>query len=314
MDSVILMEGSFGTQLEKYVGKVDGDPLWSAKFLVTEPEKCIAAHRDLVKAGTQILTTGSYQASIEGYAKYMRLDKNQALSAIKNSVKFAKEAIKREEKESGIKRCIKVAGSVGPYGAYLHDGSDYTGSYFNKITKQELIDWHRPRFEALIEEGVDLLGFETIPAMIEAEALITLLKEFPTQKAWISFSCKDNQSISSGESFYDTALKCWELGKEQLIAIGVNCLHPALVVQLFKEIRINHPEIPLIAYPNSGEHYDLNEGRWIDHSTRLPLTSYTKEWLDLGVKYIGGCCRTNDIDVKQFSKEIEKWKTSQEVR
>jgi homocysteine S-methyltransferase len=54
----------------------------------------------------------------------------------------------------------------------------------------DLITWHRPRFEALIEAGADLLGFETIPAMIEARALIQLLKEYPKMKAWVSFSCQ----------------------------------------------------------------------------------------------------------------------------
>ena len=90
----------------------------------------------------------------------------------------------------GEKIDIRIAGSVGPYGAYLHDGSDYTGSYKDKVTVEGLMEWHRPRFEALIEAGVDLLGFETIPAMIEAVALIQLLQKYPKMKAWLSFSCQ----------------------------------------------------------------------------------------------------------------------------
>lgn len=83
-----------------------------------------------------------------------------------------------------------IAGSVGPYGAALNDGSEYTGSYIEGITMEELKDWHRPRIKALVESGVDLLAFETIPAQVEGEVLIDLIKEYPQQKAWLSFSCK----------------------------------------------------------------------------------------------------------------------------
>lgn len=84
-----------------------------------------------------------------------------------------------------------MAGSVGPYGAYLHNGSEYTGSYCKEVTKEELIEWHRPRITALVDGGVDLLAVETIPCSIEALAVIQLLtKEFPNVKAWISFSIK----------------------------------------------------------------------------------------------------------------------------
>lgn len=52
------------------------------------------------------------------------------------------------------------------------------------------MSWHRPRMTALIEEGVDLLAFDTTPALDEAEILLELLQEFPNQRAWLSFQCK----------------------------------------------------------------------------------------------------------------------------
>jgi hypothetical protein len=52
------------------------------------------------------------------------------------------------------------------------------------------MDWHRPRLDALIEAGVDLLAFETIPSIKEGLALCKLLKEYPNHLAWLSFSCK----------------------------------------------------------------------------------------------------------------------------
>jgi homocysteine S-methyltransferase len=83
-----------------------------------------------------------------------------------------------------------IAGSIGPYGASLHDGSEYSGSYADSVTKEFLMEWHRPRVQALVEAGVEYLALETIPCLKEGEALVELLREFPRQKAWLSFSCK----------------------------------------------------------------------------------------------------------------------------
>jgi S-methylmethionine-dependent homocysteine/selenocysteine methylase len=56
---------------------------------------------------------------------------------------------------------------------------------------QELKDFHRPRIAAVLEGGVDLIAFDTIPVIKEAVVFADLLKtEFPKSKAWISFSCK----------------------------------------------------------------------------------------------------------------------------
>lgn len=81
-------------------------------------------------------------------------------------------------------------GSVGPFGASLCDGSEYTGSYVDNMNPKELYDWHKPRIQALVEADVDVVLFETIPSIDEANILLNILSEFPNQKACLSFSCK----------------------------------------------------------------------------------------------------------------------------
>jgi S-methylmethionine-dependent homocysteine/selenocysteine methylase len=112
---------------------------------------------------------------------------------------------------------VLIAGSVGPYGSALHDGSEYTGSYMAHASPKEMADWHRPRIQALVEAGVDILAFETIPAQSEGEVLVELLKEFPEQKAWLSFSCKVCTICykKSVTTVLDSALQLQKLGKCQ---------------------------------------------------------------------------------------------------
>ena len=64
-----------------------------------------------------------------------------------------------------------VAGSVGPYGACLGDGSEYTGSYVTggAIDAEGLEKWHFERIKRLEQAGVDLLAVETIPGGVVSQ-------------------------------------------------------------------------------------------------------------------------------------------------
>lgn len=59
-----------------------------------------------------------------------------------------------------------IYASIGPYGAMLHDGSEYTGSYCDTMTAQQLMQWHKIRIDACLEANVDGLAFETIPCLV----------------------------------------------------------------------------------------------------------------------------------------------------
>ncbi|XP_073988119.1 homocysteine S-methyltransferase YbgG-like isoform X2 [Rhodnius prolixus] len=307
--SVTLTDAGLSTQLSIYTSKkIDGHPLWASRFLLTDKDICISVHRDFVRAGSKIIRTNTYQASVPGFMKHMNVSQQDAIKVIKESVSLAKQAIAEEEDICGKKLNVQVAGSVGPYGAYLHNGSEYTGSYCKEVTKEELIEWHRPRITALVDGGVDLLAVETIPCSIEALAVIQLLtKEFPNVKAWISFSIKNESQISNGEEFAEVANTIWEVGSKQLIAVGANCVNPIYVTPLFTALIKKNATIPFIAYPNSGEIYDGVEKKWIEKDNTRKMTDFVEEWLNLGISYIGGCCRTTSNDLQEIAKKIKNW-------
>lgn len=70
-----------------------------------------------------------------------------------------------------------VAASIGPYGAFLADGSEFRGDY--GLSEEALIAFHRKRMACIVETAPDILACETIPCLDEAKALCSLLKEFP---------------------------------------------------------------------------------------------------------------------------------------
>jgi homocysteine S-methyltransferase len=194
-----------------------------------------------------------------------------------------------------------VAASIGCYGASLADGSEYKGNYGLSIG--ELKNFHRNKISILKNSGVDLLACETIPCKVEAEALIQLFQEeFPDCWAWLSFSCKDEEHVCSGDLFSD----CISLGNncKQIVAIGINCTLPKYIENLLKLAK-KVTNKPLIVYPNSGEIWDSVNHSWYKPNDLLPISKYVLLWKELGAYIIGGCCRTTPEDIYEIIKILK---------
>src|SRR5262245_20297201 len=158
---VVILDGGLATELEKRGHSLD-DPLWSARLLLDDPQAIEDLHLDYLQAGADCLTTASYQATTQGLRE-RGLRESQARSLLELSVTLADNARRRflEGHHDPRRARPLLAPSIGPYGAYRHDGSEYRGDY--GLSKRELMEFHRPRFEILGQAPADLLAFETIP-------------------------------------------------------------------------------------------------------------------------------------------------------
>lgn len=170
MTNVTVLDGGFATQLSVHVGKsIDGDPLWSARFNATDPNAVFRTHLDFLEAGAEAIMTNTYQASIEGYVEHLHLTEDTSLNLIKSTVRVAQMARNHflAKGPTNEQRSVPLlVASIGPYGAHLHDGSEYTGRYAADVCADTIQKWHRPRIDACLEAGVDVLGIETIPCKV----------------------------------------------------------------------------------------------------------------------------------------------------
>ncbi len=226
----------------------------------------------------------------------------EAEQALRRSVELAlaarDEYWRQPHNRAGRERPL-VAASVGPYGAFLADGSEYSGAY--DLDADGLARFHRRRLEILAASGADLLACETIPAATEARALVDLLAEIPGARAWISFSCRDGERLSDGTPI---AVAAAELADApQVIAVGVNCTAPRHVGSLIASLR-RATDKPIAAYPNSGERYDAREKRWLPADSARELSAAAGEWVDLGARLIGGCCRTGPRHIRALRRSL----------
>jgi homocysteine S-methyltransferase len=192
-----------------------------------------------------------------------------------------------------------VAASIGPYGAYLANGAEYTGDY--DLDAAGLAAWHRRRWHILASSGADLLACETIPAWNELEALCLLLKETPDTPAWVSFSCRDGRYISDGSPIAECAAILNEAAN--VVAIGVNCTPPRLMPELITAVR-SATNKHIIVYPNSGERYDAINNKWRGESEPATFGTLSREWRKLGAVMIGGCCRTRPSHIQQIRDRV----------
>lgn len=311
---VMLLDGALASELERR-GCDLNDALWSAKVLMENPELIGQVHRDYYAAGADCATSASYQASVEGFMR-RGLSEAQALELIALSVGIARRVrdafwSSLTASERAARPYPLVAASVGPYGAFLADGSEYRGDYRDAdgqpLGEEALARFHRRRLPTLVAAGPDLLACETIPCLAEARAIARLLPEFPGCHAWISFSARDGEHINSGEAIVDCARALD--GCAQVAAIGVNCTAPQYVESLIGEIRQGTAK-PILVYPNSGEQYDATDKTWHAAGSTNSYAAYAayaaygelaRRWHACGATIIGGCCRTSPRDIAEIA-------------
>jgi homocysteine S-methyltransferase len=289
---VIILDGGLATELAAR-GHDLSDALWSARLLEDAPQDIEAVHLDYFEAGADVAITASYQASYQGFAA-RGLSHADTDRALQRSVALARSARERfHARHPNSRRTLQVAASVGPYGAILHDGSEYRGDY--GLSEDELFAFHRPRIAALLAAKPDLLACETIPSLAEARAVVRALRLTPTARAWISFTCRDAAHTAAGDAIEQCAR---ELDAEpRVVAIGVNCVSPTLVTPLIAALRSGTSK-PIVVYPNSGEVWNADSRCWEGSAARF--TAYVREWIAAGASWIGGCCRTTPADIRQI--------------
>jgi len=287
----VILDGGLATQLEAQGHDID-NPLWSAALLVSNPGAIVDAHLAYLSAGAEIVTSASYQASRAGLNQ-LGFAAAEADRLIASSVRLARDAADRHRADGG--HAGRVAASVGPYGAVLHDGSEYTGDY--GVPAGILHRFHVPRLEVLDGAGADLLAVETIPSALEASVLAELLAQCRTP-AWVSFCCRDGASLSDGSPVADAAARFAQ--HPTVFGVGVNCTAPQHVLPLIEKLRHAAPDKAVVVYPNSGETWSADGNRWSGETQRSGFADAAASWFDAGATHIGGCCRVGPANIAEL--------------
>lgn len=306
----VVLDGGLATELEAR-GHDVSSALWSARLLRDDPAAVVAAHAAFTAAGAQVATTASYQATLPGLAA-AGTSGAAAERLIASSVDLARQGL-AAGRRAGAGRGW-VAGSVGPYGAHLADGSEYTGAHLADLGVGALREFHRPRLQLLAQAGADVLACETLPGALEVDALLAELEDLGVP-AWVSLTTVTGPDgvvrTRTGEPA--AAVLAAAASVPCVVAVGVNCTDPAGVGAALTQVSSalgSGAGTPLVAYPNSGEAWDAAARRW----TGRPGVGDVTGWLAAGARLVGGCCRTGPEQVAAVAAAVARQVVAEAAR
>jgi homocysteine S-methyltransferase len=299
-ETPLVLDGGLGSELDAR-GYDVSSALWSAELVSSHPAAIVEVHRAYLDAGARCIISASYQASIRGL-EAAGYDPAAIRALFSDTVALAcraRDEFLHDNPDCGYRPL--VAASLGPYGAYLADGSEYRGRY--GVEDEVLRSFHAQRLQWLDEAGADLIACETIPGLQEARVLAPLLESTLTP-SWVSFCCRDAQSLQDGHRLADALALFRSLPR--VLALGVNCCSPDIVVGLIDNLRLHAADKLIVVYPDSGAQYDAERKCRRGQQTVAQWSRQAVDWYRAGASIIGGCCGTGPEHIRQLAKR-ETW-------
>lgn len=281
-EPITLIDGGLSTALAELGHRVDG-PLWTGQLLLDQPNEVVSAHRAFVDAGAEIIITGAYQLSYAG-GQAVGWGEVQTDAAFRNSTIAARMAAGEE---------TLVAASIGPYGATLPGGAEFTGFY--DVGWDSVREFHARRLEVILSTEPDLLAIETMPDLREIDVILSLMDELDAERPlWVSCTIGEMGLTRAGQAFSEVVARVES--HDSAIAVGINCSAPDLITPTLEAV---DTDLPFILYPNRGQVWDGNAQEWIGNPQGIS-NEVLGEWVTLGARIIGGCCGYGAAEIRQL--------------
>jgi S-methylmethionine-dependent homocysteine/selenocysteine methylase len=285
----ILLDGATGTELSRRAVDV-GLPLWSANALVAAPHVLSQIHADYLRAGAEVITANTFRTHRRSLTKGGL--GAQAHELTHRAVELARAAVGAylAGPGQGVSRECYVAGSLAP----LED------CYQPQLVppQAECEQEHAEMAGHLAEAGVDLVLVETMNTVREAVAA-TRAAVATGLPVITSFVCRDDGRLFSGEAVRPAVEAVVPLG---VTGVCINCTPSTMILKPFAELRaavrsFSDRQILIGLYANIGKTEDI-EG-WSNTADVSPLeyARLAAKWLELGARFIGGCCGTTPAHI-----------------
>lgn len=310
-DKVLVLDGGQGTELENR-GIDVANPVWSTVPFISQDfwsdksssDRAIVRgmFEDFLAAGAEILMTTTYQTSFKSVGEntpIKTLDEYNTL--LDRIVQFSRNCIGEEK---------FLIGCIGPWGA--HVCAEFNGDYGPAPQEIDYYGYFKPQLDNFFaNDNLDLVGFETIPNIHELRAILSWDESILSKPFYIGLSVHENGKLRDGSSMHDVAQLIRDRGdrlNKNLTLIGINCVSFNHSAGIIEEIHKELPDMPLIAYPNSGEVYDTVKKVWNPNSNpQFTWDAVVKRYLDAGARIVGGCCRTTPDDIRQIADAVKKY-------
>ncbi len=281
-NEVIMMDGACGSLLLER-GLPPGRP--PDEMNLRGPDTVSELHRQYLEAGSEIILTNTFGSNA------VKLSKSgigeQAYEITVQGARLAKEA---------AGDTAFVAGDMGPTGELLEP--------YGTFSQQEVKQAFTLQVEALCEGGVDLIVIETMFDL--REALLALEASLEATGLPVAVSLTFEKKATGFVTIMGNRVagSFRELEAAGANAVGANCsIGSGDMVDLVREM-VDATALPVIAQPNAG--LPTVAGDRVTYSADPEVfAGDIVAMVDLGARFVGGCCGTNPDMMKLIREKLD---------
>ncbi len=284
---IIVADGAMGTVL--YAKGIFINRCFD-ELNVSAPQVVKEIHQEYIRAGAEVLETNTFGGNRMRLAAFGFAEKLPAINEA--GVRLAREA-------AGEKAF--VAGAMGPLGTQIEP--------LGPMSFLEARAVFREQAEALSAAGVDLFILETFSELNELREAIRAVRDAagPDVVVVAQVTVNDDGSLRDGTSTetFTRSLNEWPVD-----VIGINCsAGPKVALETIEKMAALSSK-PLSAMPNAGLPATV-EGRNIYLCSPEYMAQYSRRFIQVGVRLLGGCCGTTPDHIKLIRSEVRSFQPVQ---
>jgi homocysteine S-methyltransferase len=275
---VLVCDGAMGTML--YAKGIFLNRSFD-ELNLTQPDVVAEVHQQYVRAGADVIETNTFGANRVKLGQFGLSDRVTALNL--QGARIARHA---------ARDLCWVAGAVGPLGIRIEPwgrtGVDEAEQYFVEQAR------------ALLEGGVDLFVLETFRDVNEIGAAIRAVRSLCDLPIVAQVTTEEDGNTLDGAA-PDTFVP--ELERHGADVVGLNCsIGPAAMLDTIERVaRVATKR--LSAQPNAGRPREI-EGRNIFLCSPEYMASYSRRFINAGVRLVGGCCGTTPDHIRHIKQAV----------
>ena len=276
---VLVFDGAMGTSI--YSKGVFLNTCYD-ELNITNPDLIRDIHKSYINAGADVILTNTFGAHRLKLGKYGLGDKCEEIN--RRAVEIAKSVADEN---------VFVLGSVG---SRLNIGSIITSE-----NKKEIEDSYKEQLSALSQAGVDGVIFETYFDISELLLGAKIAKEYNLP---VIGSITVKKELETHEGLGIEKAICKLNNSKYIDILGINCTIGAHAMLSAVQKIINIIDKPLVVQPNAGVPQN-SDGRMIYLNTPEYFATYSKMYVELGVRGVGGCCGIDSSHITEMAKAVK---------
>jgi homocysteine S-methyltransferase len=277
---VHVFDGAMGTEL---YGRGVFVNVCYDEITLSRPDLVRQIHRDYAQAGAEIVETNTFGANPVKLSSYGLAERTEELNAA--AARLAREAVTGR---------AKVAGAVGPLGIRIEP--------FGPTGRDEAVALFRRQVVGLLEGGVDGFVLETFSDLSEIECAYRAVRAESDLALVAQMTVGQDGKSAYGTEAAHIARTLTEMGAD---VIGLNCsVGPAVMLDALEEMA-EATSLPLCAQPNAGLPRTVRD-RQIYLASPEYVAEYARRMIELGVRFVGGCCGTTPEHVRAIRAAVEE--------